>query len=126
MRTHEWLGLNLANYRSREAVAWRKLYKSAAWQAKRTEQLQREPLCKFCLEVGRVKAATVADHVIPHKGDLTLFFEGETQSLCAVCHNAAKQQIERGGFHSAADADGYPIDQNHPVNRPRKTTSQIA
>src|SRR6266404_1730756 len=31
-------------------------------------QLRIEPLCRLCLEAGRVTPATVADHVTPHRG----------------------------------------------------------
>jgi hypothetical protein len=32
-----------------------------------------EPLCRLCLEAGRVTPATVADHLEPHRGDFTAF-----------------------------------------------------
>jgi len=42
-----------------------------------------EPLCRLCLEAGRVTLATVADYVVPHRGDFTAFRLGQLRSLCA-------------------------------------------
>jgi threonine dehydrogenase-like Zn-dependent dehydrogenase len=55
------------------------------WINKAKAQLQAEPVCAMCLVHGRVTAATVADHVTPHRGDARLFWEGTLQSLCRVC-----------------------------------------
>lgn len=46
-----------------------------------------------CHEEGRTTAATQTDHVVPHKGDLGLFWDsqGNWQSLCASC-GARKSQ----------------------------------
>jgi 5-methylcytosine-specific restriction protein A len=60
-------------------------------------QLLDEPLCRLHAKQGRVAKATVADHVVPHRGDETLFWDGELQSLCGPCHNSVKQREERSG-----------------------------
>ena len=62
-------------------------------------------------------ACNGADHVMPHKGNVNLFFVGALQSLCAKCHNSVKQADERRGYSNAFGADGYPIDPRHPANR---------
>jgi 5-methylcytosine-specific restriction enzyme A len=90
-----------------------RLYNTRAWQRKRYTQLKNSPLCAFCWGVGRAVPASVADHVIPHRGDEELFFNGELQSLCKVCHDSAKQQLERSGYLKGGDASGYPLDKNH-------------
>ena len=82
-------------------------------------QLERHPLCKFCLERGIVTAANVVDRVTPHRGDWNAFVLGELQSLCEPCHNSAKRQIELRGYRCDVGIDGYPIDPNHPLNRAR-------
>jgi len=41
----------------------RRWYCTAGWQRRRVHQLMIEPLCRLCLEAGRVTPATVADHV---------------------------------------------------------------
>lgn len=65
------------------------------WQMRRLAQLRAYPLCRYCERQGRVTAATVADHIIPHRGDPSLF-AGPLQSLCATCHNTVKRAEERG------------------------------
>lgn len=72
-----------------------RLYSSSRWRTLRAEQLSREPLCCMCIaEDGRAVAATVCDHVVPHRGDVAAFWGGPFQSLCAHHHNAAKQREE--------------------------------
>ena len=109
------------NQRSAEATEYRRLYKTPRWQARRARQLSTEPLCRTCASRGRTTAATVADHIIPHRGDVTLFWEGDLQSLCDVepfrCHSRLKQREERLGFSPAVDARGFPIDPKHRSNR---------
>ena len=92
-------------------------HQTARWKRLRKLQLTEEPLCRFCLARGVVRAATVADHVEPHKNNWTKFVTGKLQSLCYECHNSTKQQIELHGHHRAVDSNGLPIDPNHPFNR---------
>lgn len=68
------------------------------WQKARVTYLSRHPLCKVCDEGGLVVAATVVDHIIPHKGDQDLFWDTSNwQSLCKPCHDR-KTAREDGGF----------------------------
>lgn len=88
------------------------------WQKIRRRWLMENPLCKFCADAGRVTAASVVDHIVPHKGDQNLFWdENNWQSLCKPCHDSLKQQEERRGYSSAVGLDGWPTDERHPVNR---------
>ncbi len=107
--------------RSAEATEYRRLYHTGRWRTRRARQLQDEPLCRTCQRLGRTTAATVADHIIPHRGDVTLFFEGALQSLCDEepfrCHSRVKQREEALGFNPAVGADGFPIDPRHPANQ---------
>lgn len=64
------------------------------WQRRREAQLRSEPMCAYCARQGFVTPATVADHIVPHRGDPELFENGELQSLCASCHSSAKQREE--------------------------------
>lgn len=111
--------------RSREAQAWQHFYSTSQWKAIRTDQLQREPLCERCKKRGKIIAATVVHHLVPHKGDWTLFVKGPFASSCKPCHDGAEQQIERIGFHAAIGADGWPTDSNHPVNKVRRPRFSI-
>jgi 5-methylcytosine-specific restriction endonuclease McrA len=102
-------------YRSDEAKAYRHLYKTARWQRLRLQQLERQPLCEFCLKLGKIEAATVADHKIPHRGDANLFFDIDNlQSLSDFCHSSLKQQEENRGYSNQIGLDGRPVDPRHP------------
>lgn len=89
---------------------WRHLYDTARWKRIRKAQLQAEPLCRMCAEQGKVTAATVCDHVKPHKGDEELFYGGPFQSLCKPHHDGAKQAEEASGLVRGCDDDGWPLD----------------
>ena len=84
-----------------------------AWQKARARFLQAHPLCVMCQDMkpSRVTAAEVVDHIIPHKGDQTLFWdEANWQPLCKQCHDSVKQREEHGRPVVAYDLDGYPIE----------------
>ena len=96
---------------------WRPWYSSTRWLKLRSMQLKAAPLCAACDRIGRVTAAGVVDHVIPHRGDPALFWDAENlQSLCKPCHDAGKQKAESAGFSGACDASGWPVDPRHPAN----------
>lgn len=99
----------MSNGRSASATAWHRLYGTAKWKRLRDHQLTSEPLCRFCIESDVVEAATVVDHVIPHRGDQTLFYDPDNlQSLCSTCHSSTKQRIELGQDVVTFSYDGWP------------------
>lgn len=60
--------------------------------------LRRNPLCVRCLADGRTVEAEVTDHIVPHRGDRSLFWDsGNHQALCKACHDR-KTATEDGGF----------------------------
>lgn len=68
------------------------------WRKARRAFLSENPLCKTCEARDVVTEATVVDHVVPHKGDDTLFWDPKNwQSQCEPCHNT-KTATEDGGF----------------------------
>ena len=70
----------------------------SAWQRVRLSYLQRNPLCVACSQQGRVTAASVVDHITPHKGDKQLFWDSDNwQALCKPCHSR-KTAAQDGGF----------------------------
>ena len=99
---------------------YRRLYDSYKWRKLKRHQLRAHPLCAKCAAKGKVTAAGVVHHTVPHKGDLTLFYLGQLESLCAHCHDGITQQDERNGFSMEIGLDGWPTDPNHPANRKRK------
>jgi len=92
-------------------------YQTAAWQRRRAAHLADQPLCVYCERMGRVTVATVADHIVPHRGDINAFWHGALQSLCASCHSGMKQQQERIGVARGSHLDGTPIDAAHHWHR---------
>lgn len=64
------------------------------WDAARAEYLAEHPACREC-----GATATVVDHIIPHKGDMRIFWDRKNwQPLCSHHHNSAKQSQERRSF----------------------------
>lgn len=71
---------------------------NSRWRKASKMFLSRHPLCVECQKQGRLTAATVVDHIIPHKGNQTLFWdENNWQPLCKRCHDV-KTVKEDGGF----------------------------
>lgn len=104
------------DYRTKEAQEYRKLYATTFWRKRRKQQLADYPWCSHCERMGYVAVATVVNHVVPHKGDHELFYNGELASVCKPCHDGPIQSDERRGFNSEVDVDGYPISPDHPSN----------
>lgn len=70
----------------------------ARWRKARHLFLMANPLCRMHQERGELVAATIVDHVIPHKGDVSAFWQRSNwQSLCKPCHDT-KTATEDGGF----------------------------
>jgi 5-methylcytosine-specific restriction enzyme A len=61
----------------------------ATWRKARAHYLAEHPLCVRCAERQRTTAASVVDHVVPHRGDMALFWnQSNWAALCTRCHNA--------------------------------------
>lgn len=87
------------------------------WRAARQAHLAGHPLCVYCAALGRVTAASVVDHIVPHKGCETLFWDASNwQSLCQPCHDGAKAELEQTGTLRGCDTSGVPVDPDHPWN----------
>ena len=70
----------------------------ARWQKARKAYLAAHPLCAMCAARGQTTAATELDHIIPHKGDMALFWDRKNwQGLCKQDHSR-KTATEDGGF----------------------------
>ncbi|MEO7917772.1 MAG: HNH endonuclease signature motif containing protein [Dokdonella sp.] len=107
---------------------------NSRWQKASRSFLDRNPLCARCAKAGRTQAATVVDHIVPHRfgpakdsGDTqaivkasALFWDKVNwQGLCSTCHSSAKQREERTGVVAGCDEAGNPSDPNHHWNRSR-------
>ena len=83
----------------------------------RRQQLRDHPLCAMCLKQGLTVLGTVVDHVLQHKGDTDIFFNGKLQTLCKPHHDSTKQRDEKRGYVGGCDVSGVPIDPNSHWNR---------
>jgi hypothetical protein len=84
------------------------------WQKARAGYLRSHPLCVMCRLMGKLEPATVVDHIIPHKGDMELFWRRTNwQALCKTCHDSHKKRLEMSGRVAGCDANGLPLDPNH-------------
>ena len=82
------------------------------WRKSRELFLQLHPLCKFHEDKGKIVPANVVDHIVPHRGDMKLFWDVKNwQPLCKQCHDSAKQKMELGSYEEIGE-DGWPIEQN--------------
>ena len=89
-----------------------------AWRRARDAYLAKHPLCALCTQLGAVTRADIVDHVVPHKGDVGLFWDQTNwQSLCKSCHDSHKQALEKSGALLGCDACGSPLDPSHHWNR---------
>lgn len=66
------------------------------WQQASRAYLHAHPLCEECKRHGQLTEATVVDHITPHRGDMTLFWdESNWQSLCKQCHDEKTGKEDR-------------------------------
>lgn len=111
-----------------------RLYKTARWRHGRLAHLAIEPVCRYCRQAGILNDGSrtaaggaqtskrrrflVVDHIVPHRGDLDLFWDrANWQTLCPDHHDIVKQREELRGFSNVRGADGWPLDPDHPANR---------
>lgn len=82
----------------REVNPWRSWYSDPEWIALRKRVLIEEDFtCRMCGWKEVVDTSKlVGDHIVPHRGDRTLFLDRENvQCLCKRCHDSKKQRDER-------------------------------
>lgn len=74
--------------RRRRPTAVRRGY-NYRWQRESKQFLAAHPHCVECMAAGRPVAAECVDHIIPHRGNLVLFWDQSNwQGLCIPHHNA--------------------------------------
>ncbi|MBO5256877.1 MAG: HNH endonuclease [Clostridia bacterium] len=83
-----------------ESGEWHGLYFTERWREMRAAQLIREPYCRECGLHGVRTKATDVDHIVPHRGNRTRFYDASNlQSLCHACHSR-KTMAERRAFNT--------------------------
>ncbi|SDI40236.1 HNH endonuclease [Pseudomonas abietaniphila] len=86
--------VNTNSWRATKTTAHQRGY-GYKWQKAREGWLNAHPLCVYCQRDGRVTSATVVDHIVPHRGDMAIFWDRtKWMSLCASCHSSVKQREE--------------------------------
>lgn len=76
---------------------WHDLYYTVRWREIRADHLIAEPYCRECARHHIRTKATDVDHIVPHRGNKTLFYDTKNlQSLCHACHSrkTIAEQIE--------------------------------
>ena len=92
-----------------------RIYDRRLWKRQRLAQLEKEPLCRYCTKMGVITAATVVDHIKPHRGDERLAHDpNNLQSLCKPCHDVHADAKDKGKTMAGSDVDGFPLDPLHP------------
>ncbi len=78
--------------------ASQRLYNSKRWLKLRRLQLAAQPFCEDCLRANTYTQATDVDHIRPHHGDPTIFFDRTNlQSLCHADHTRKTNQEQGRG-----------------------------
>ena len=104
----------MPDQRSTEARQWRRLYKTKAWQALRTQCFVRD--LYICVHCGRPVSTNkhdphhaVADHIKDHKGDPQLFFDlVNLRTTGKSCHDRHSQREAHGTARQQIGLDGWP------------------
>jgi len=99
---------------------WQHLY-NARWNRMSKAFRIKNPLCAYCVQIGKITRVDVVDHIVPHRGDVQLFWDQSNwQPLCKRCHDSVKAAEEARGYAVGCGTDGLPIDSAHPWNRKKE------
>ena len=69
------------------------------WQKASRRFLEEHPLCVRCMERGVYTKAEVVDHIVPHRGDMKLFWD--RSNWRALCHRHHSEKTAREDSHPA-------------------------
>lgn len=86
-------------------------YYSTKWRKVRKYILDKEPLCRRCLDVGKIKPADMVDHIIPisfSSSEELKFGEDNLQPLCFTCHRIVTNE-DRGKNSAKNKARGKDL-----------------
>jgi 5-methylcytosine-specific restriction enzyme A len=98
---------------------------NSRWDKARQSFLKSHPLCVMCHRQGRAVAATVVDHIKPHrlkeainggkqeeiaKAQKLFWDKTNWQPLCKQHHDSTKQREEKRGHVIGCDENGMPLD----------------
>ena len=69
------------------------------WQRFRARWIKKHPICEdpYGWHPGEVREVSDIDHIIPHKGNMKLFWDkSNLQGLCSECHKRKTALEQRG------------------------------
>ena len=82
---------------------------SSKWRRERLKWLDAHPLCVTCKSEGLIVAATIVDHIEPHRGDRKLFWRRSNwQSLCKTCHDQKTRNETKHKAHDTSEINLTP------------------
>ncbi len=117
--------LHLAQHRqqvnARRGITAERGY-TGAWRKARAAYLRAHPLCECdeCKALGRVLPATVVDHIKPHRGDMSLFWDRTNwQAMSKPCHDRKRARYDAASVDPAASCSSDPASS---TNRPSAST----
>lgn len=85
------------------------------WRAARERFLRRHPLCVASLANGLTVAADVVDHIVPHRGDMVLFWDPSNwQALSKGVHDSIKAVLEDRWERGQLDVALLRLDRRLP------------
>jgi 5-methylcytosine-specific restriction endonuclease McrA len=113
----------------RSTTKFQHLYDSPRWRAasKAFRSRPENALCIDCKARGLIVASAHTDHIVPHHGDLKLFWDPANWApRCTGCHSSKTRADEveaRTGkrpLRRGCDASGFPLDPRHPWQQGRR------
>ena len=98
---------NMAAAKGREEYRYDgigRMYHLAEWKdpiiGLRAQHIAKEPMCRECMRLGIRKVGREVDHVIPHRGNMSLFLDADNlQTLCKP-HHSKKTSKEKNNDHA--------------------------
>ncbi|MEN6535702.1 MAG: HNH endonuclease [Bryobacteraceae bacterium] len=96
----------------------------ARWDKASAGFKRSHPLCLGCEAVDRVEAATITDHVIPHRGDMVTFWDStHWQPACEWHHSVVKQKLEAMYEQRRATTADLWLNSNKAIELTRRLRS---
>lgn len=94
---------------------------SANWDRASRAFRRDHPLCLGCSALGRVAVAELTDHVVPHRGDMVLFWDrSRWQPSCRWHHDVVKQRLEELFERGQVGGDDLRLDSAVAIELARK------
>lgn len=91
------------------------------WIKARAAYLELNPFCIGCNAIGYIVKANVVDHVIPHNGIQTLFWDSRNwQSICAWHHDSIKARLENLYARGKIKRDALRLDSPEAIRLSRR------